>query len=323
MPLWIGPRDIADLLDEEALIGGIRSGFRELTATLPAPQRFHAALAGIPQMADAAEVMVLAPGALPTVPAFTVKVHAKYPNNPRQGRPGIQGVIHLLDAATGELLALMDSPSLTAHRTAAAGAVGADVLARPDSHSVAIVGAGTQGEMQFAYLTRVRQIEHVWVYDREPQAVCAYAARRRAEGYRCETAGSVADAVRHADIIVTATWSRKPFLTASMVPDGVHITTLGPDSPGKVEVDIDLLEEARLVCDDLILARGMGCLQPWPDRVLPAVTLTDVLRGETSGRTDIRQRTVFGAVGLPFQDLVVVWQVYHAAKLRGLGLTLP
>lgn len=119
--------------------------------------------------------------------------------------------------------------------------------------------------MQFAYLTHIRRIERVWVYDREPQAAHVYAERRQAEGYHCEAVASIADAVRHADIIVTATWSRTPFLTASMVSDGVHITTLGPDSPGKVEVDIDLLEGARIVCDDLTLARRMGCLHAWPD----------------------------------------------------------
>lgn len=87
-------------------------------------------------------------------------------------------------------------------------------------------------------------------------------------------------------------------------------------------MDIDLLDGARIVCDDVTLARRMGCLHPWPDRAWSAVTLTDVLRGDTSGRTDNRQRTVFGAVGLPFQDLVVAWQVFQAAKRRGIGLTL-
>ena len=323
MRVWIGPHDVENLVDEKVLIRGIRSGFRELTNTLPAPQRFHSALAGITQITDLAEVMILAPGALPSIPAFTVKVHAKYPSNPTRGLPGIQGVIHLIDAATGELLALIDSPQLTAHRTAAAGAVAADLLARPDAHSVAIIGAGVQGEWQFKYLTHVRSIDRVWVYDLEPRNAQAYAERRQSEGYWCERASTIAAAVQDADIIVTATWARNPFLTASMVPSGVHIATLGPDSPGKAEIDIDLLEQARVVCDNLVLARTMGCLYPWRDRSLPAVSLTMVLRGEVPGRFDMHQRAVFGAVGLPSQDLVAAWQVFQDALKYGRGQVLP
>lgn len=139
---------------------------------------------------------IIAPGALPSLPAFTVKVHAKYPSNPAKGRPGIQGVIHLLDVATGELLALIDSPQLTAHRTAAAGAVAADVLARHDANSVAIVGAGVQGEMQFAYLTHVWHIDRIWAFDVNPEAAHLYAKRRQAEGYRCEMTTTVEKAVQ-------------------------------------------------------------------------------------------------------------------------------
>lgn len=322
MPLWIGPHDVEKLLDPEALIQGIRAGFCELSDTLPIPQRFHSALAGIPQMTDLAEVMILAPGALPSLPAFTVKVHAKYPGNATRGLPGIQGVIHLIDAATGRLLALIDSPQLTAHRTAAAGAVAADVLARPDARSVAIIGAGVQGEWQFKYLTHVRSIDRIWVYDLEPRNAQTYAARRQSEGYWCEAVSTVTAAVRNADIIITATWARKPFLTASMVSPGAHITTLGPDSPGKVEVDIDLLQQARVVCDDLGLARTMGCLYPWRDYSIPAVPLTAVLQNKAPGRISMDQHTVFGAVGLPFQDLVAAWQVFQGALEQGYGQAL-
>ena len=84
MSLWISSHDMAELLDEEALIEGIRSGFRAWTDTLPVPHRFHSTLVDIPQTTDQAGIRILAPGALLSLPAFTVKVPAKYPNNPRQ-----------------------------------------------------------------------------------------------------------------------------------------------------------------------------------------------------------------------------------------------
>ena len=162
-------------------------------------------------------------------------------------------------------------------------------------------------------------IERVWVYDLHPEAAHLYAKRRVSEGYLCEVAPTVASAVRAADVIITATWSTTPLLTASMLPLGAHITTLGPDSPGKAEVDADLLEAARVVVDDLVLARAMGSLDAWPDRSFSAVSLTGVLLNEAAGRRDADQLTVFGSVGLPFRDLVAAWHVFQAAHRRGLG----
>jgi len=81
-----------------------------------------------------------------------------------------------------------------------------------------------------------------------------------------------------------------------MVSPGAHITTLGPDSPGKAEVDIDLVEQDRIVGDDLVLARSMGFLYPWRNYSLPAVSLTAVLQNEVPERFSLVQHTVFGAV---------------------------
>ena len=84
------------------------------------------------------------PGLLPGIPAYTVKVHAKFPGRD----PAIRGVLCLHDAESGGLLAIMDSTHLTALRTGLTATLGADVLARPDASSLAIVGAGVQGEFQ-------------------------------------------------------------------------------------------------------------------------------------------------------------------------------
>ncbi|GMA62630.1 hypothetical protein NZD89_22830 [Alicyclobacillus fastidiosus] len=101
--------------------------------------------------------MILVPGAIARIPAYTVKVHAKYPNNPSVGLPAIQGIIQLFDSMTGGLLAILDSPLVTGHRTAAAGAVAVDTLAKEHASTVAIIGAGFQGEMQFKYLQQLQE----------------------------------------------------------------------------------------------------------------------------------------------------------------------
>lgn len=222
----------------------------------------------------------------------------------------------LFEAESGRLLAVLDSPLLTAHRTAAAGAVAAQRLARPDAHKVAVIGAGVQGEMQFRYLRHVRDIHEVRVYDVQREVAGAYRHRRLNEGVSCFVAESVAEAVRDADIVVTATWAQAPILFPDMVQPGVHISTFGPDAPGKVEVSEDLVTSARLVCDDVRLARQVGALNTfevggsaWN---MSCMTLADVLCGRAQGRLNPSDITVFAAVGLPFQDLVAAWQVYQA-----------
>jgi ornithine cyclodeaminase/alanine dehydrogenase-like protein (mu-crystallin family) len=88
-----------------------------------------------------AGAMILVPGVVAGIPAYTVKVHAKYPARD----PAIQGVIVLSSLETGETLAIIESGFLTALPTGLAGAIGADVLARRDARTVAIIGGSPGG----------------------------------------------------------------------------------------------------------------------------------------------------------------------------------
>src|SRR5947209_16926695 len=93
---------------------------------------------------------------------FAAKTNANFPDNAhRYGLPTIQGTVVLADARTGELLAVMDSGSVTALRTGAATAVAAKFLARPDARTTTIVGCGVQGELQLAAITAVLPLRHI------------------------------------------------------------------------------------------------------------------------------------------------------------------
>jgi ornithine cyclodeaminase len=94
--------------------------------------------------------MLLAPGVVPSIPAYSVKVHAKFPGS----EPAIRGLLVLHDLATGAPLAVMESSYLTALRTGLVGALGADVLAPTDASTVAIIGAGAQGQAQLVAARR-------------------------------------------------------------------------------------------------------------------------------------------------------------------------
>ena len=300
------------------LLEDMREAFRtDALARTVAPQR-----ARVPLHTEGT-AMVLFPGSLPGIPAYTVKVHAKFPGQ----TPAIQGVVQLHDLATGSLLAMMDSGHLTAVRTGVVGALAADVLARPEASRVALIGAGRQAVLQLKSLRLVRSLSHARVYDTEPARALAFATRMYQElSLPVRMADSVEEAVEDADIVVTATWSRQPFLHAGRVRPGTHITALGADEPGKAEVSAELLKQSLFVVDHRGLAVTSGAaggVGLGEDAI--HAELGEVIAGMKPGRASPEQVTVFTPVGLPFQDLAAAWHVYLAAQgdeeLQGMDFT--
>jgi ornithine cyclodeaminase/alanine dehydrogenase-like protein (mu-crystallin family) len=256
-----------------------------------------------------AGAMILVPGIVAGIPAYTVKVHAKHPGRD----PAIQGVIILSSLETGATLAILESGFLTALRTGLAGAIGAKVLARPDARTVAIVGAGVQGILQVEMLLLVRPVSRARVYDIFPDRARQFAARHSPRlGIEIEPVDKLGTVLRDADIVVTATWANEAFLHPGMIDPGTHVTTLGADQPGKAEVSAGLLRSSLFVCDDRDLAVTMGAAagSGVGAEVIDA-ELGEVIVGMHPGRTEAGQITIFGSVGLAFQDLVVSWLAYQ------------
>ena len=307
--------DIERVLQPAALLENLRAAFASYSgsggirsARLPLP---------LPNPSPAgASAMIIAPGWLPDIPAYTVKVHAKFPGL----QPAIQGVVILHDLATGFPLAILESTYLTTLRTALAGALAADILAVPDAAHVAIIGAGQQGRSQLEALRLVRPVRSVKVFDVSPSASRDFLDAPCSEGLDVSVAKSPVEAIEGADIVVTATWSTEPFLAARDVHPGLHITTLGPDQPGKVELSADLLEAALVVVDDRALAVEMGAVAGagLDERAIHA-ELGEVIAGTRGGRASRDDITIFGSVGLAFQDLVAAWTAYSICREKGDG----
>jgi len=312
--LLLSAADIRRLLDREALLRALRAAFAQYSTRKAIP----ALRAGSPLPGPGGRtVMIVFPGIIDGIPAFTVKVNTKIPGAARS----VVGSMNLTATETGEVLAIMDSIVITAERTALAGALAADVLARRDVPRVAVIGAGVQGEAQVRALQQVRRVERVDVVDAVPERAESYAARvGPALGVEVVVHRDVAAAVREADVIITATWSKEPFLSRSMVREGVHITAVGADEPAKGEVHADLIASSLFVCDDRDLAvRGgaIGGAGLGPEAI--HAELGEVIAGVKPGRTRPEQITIFGSVGLAFQDLAAAWQVYNRAKELGVG----
>ena len=311
--------EIERLLEPRVLLAALREAFAaystrrtvdSLRIPVPLPPN------EVPANASA---MLLAPGLVPGIPAYSVKVHAKFPG----GDPAIRGILVLHDMATGAPLAILESSYLTALRTGLAGAVGCDVLALPGASSVAIIGAGVQGRSQLEALRLIRPIKSARIFDAKPAAAEHFAAHPAWKGLDVAVASSLEQALDGADIAITATWAREPFLFARHLHPGLHITTLGPDQPGKCEVSADALQASLVVVDDRRLALEMGAIggaRLGPEAI--HAELGEIIAGRAPGRTSHSQVTVFGSVGLAFQDLAAGWLAYTLARERGLGRTI-
>ena len=108
-----------------------------------------------------AGVTLFMPAYLARTDALAVKIVSVHNDNPQRGLPLIHAVVAVIDAATGEPLALMEGGYLTALRTGAVSGVATDVLARRDAKTAAIFGAGVQGRAQLLAVAAVRELQRV------------------------------------------------------------------------------------------------------------------------------------------------------------------
>jgi ornithine cyclodeaminase len=311
--------EIERLLSPTAVLAALREAFAAYSSHRSVDSMRIPVPLPVDDVPEGASGMLLAPGLVPGIPAYSVKVHAKFPG----GDPAIRGVLILHDLATGAPLAVMESSYLTALRTGLAGALGSDVLALPGARSVAIIGAGVQGRSQLSSLRLVRPIVSVRVLDPSPSARKAFMSDAACSGLDVSVANSVEEVLEGADVVITATWERTPFLFRRHLHPGLHITTLGPDQPGKCEVAADVLTTALVVVDDRQLAVSMGAAGgAGLGSDVIAAELGEVINGTKHGRLNPLQVTVFASVGLAFQDLAAGWLAYSLAREQGVGRAL-
>jgi ornithine cyclodeaminase len=246
---------------------------------------------------------------LPRFESFAIKVSPGFFNNRSLGLPSLNGLMLVLSARTGLTEAvLLDNGYLTAVRTAAAGAVAARWLARKDAKRVAIIGAGEQARLQLKALMLVRDIEHVTVWARDPQRAARFA--QETEGVTCETADSVHEALKHADIAITTTPSREPLIHARDLHPGLHVTAMGSDAEHKNELAPDVFNAARYICDRLQQTRVLGELHHAIDAGIVAgdatfAELGQVIAAQAPGRTSDTDVTVCDLTGTGAQDTAI------------------
>ncbi len=258
---------------------------------------------------------------------FAAKVNANFPDNPRRrGLPTVQGAVLLMDGESGRPLALIDSGALTALRTAAATAVAARWLARPDSQVATLAGCGVQGRAHLAFLRAVLpRLRRVRLYDPDAAAVTAATAAAEALGLAVEATNDLAAACRTSDVCVTCTPARQPLVAAGDVRAGAFVAGVGADNEEKHELAPDLLAAATVVVDLLAQCERIGDLHH--ALVAGALARGDVhaelgavVAGARPGRQADDEVIVFDSTGMALQDVAAAAMVYERAVAGGRGV---
>lgn len=243
-------------------------------------------------------------------PVYGLKEVCVFPGNPSRGLDTHLGAVLLHSGETGELLAMVNAAAVTAIRTAAVSAVATRLLAREDAHVLAIIGSGVQAQSHARAIPLVRNINSVRMVSRR-------------------TGGSVEEAVRGADIIVTATSSKEPVLRREWLSDGVHINAVGSSIAAARELDGETVAAASLFVDrrestvnesgDYLFALREGAISG-PEHI--RAEIGELLTGRAEGRKSETEITLFKSLGLAVEDLASAAFLYEKAVRLGRGTTV-
>lgn len=226
-----------------------------------------------------------------------------HPSNPARGFQTVTAFGVLADVHNGYPTFLAEMTILTALRTAATSGMVAKSLARPDSTTVAMIGAGSQSEFQALAFRTALGITTLRIWDTDPAAMDKMVRNLTPLGFDITVATSAADAVRGADVITTCTADKTnaTILTADLIEPGVHINAIGGDCPGKTELDAAILELGDVFVEFPPQTRIEGEIQQVADDF--AVTeFWEVLTGRAAGRVSPEQITIFDSVGFAIED---------------------
>lgn len=242
---------------------------------------------------------------------------------------GAMPLLILIDAATGQVQAIVEAFALGQMRTGGISGLGTDLLARADARTMAMIGAGKQSITQVAAVAAVRKLDEVKVWS--PTAANREDLARKVEdrlGIKAVATDALEGALDGADIVTLATRARTPFLMKDALPSGVHINAVGAITPERAEFEPSLLQRAGVVSADSVpqvrkLSRefmeAFGDDEALWSRLKPLSQLV----AEGQGRPADADLTVFKAMGMGISDLSLGIAILKRAKAKGLGRPLP
>jgi alanine dehydrogenase len=301
--------EVRGLLDASDLTDPLRAAFRSISD----------GSASVPPRAAAHTSFGMLGGMPGYVPGFGLgaKLVTYFRHNHERGVPGHQALIALFDPEDGQLLALMDGTHITAVRTATAAAVAAQILARPDVTTIAVLGTGVQGREHVAAFGRAFPAATVRLAGRSPARAQAIVAQFP----QTEVAGRFEEAARGCELVCLCTDAPDPVIARSWLADGCHVSSVGSG----VEVDTETVAAASVFVESRASAT-----QPFPagsrelaGRDPESVTeVGEVLSGTRPGRRTLTELTLYKSMGHASEDIVTAAVIYQAALHAGVGSNL-
>jgi ornithine cyclodeaminase/alanine dehydrogenase len=322
MTLILRRRDLEPLVDMRATIDAIDTAMGDVargTAVQPAPalMRLPGSESGFLPMAAASQRAELA----------TVKLLADVPANAERGLPTQRSSIVLVSAVTGEVLALLDGAIPTRIRTAAATAVATRHLARPESTTLGLIGAGALAIAHVAAIREVLPIDTVHYWTRSSTTAQSFQQAVGHNGLTVHQVESPHDVASSVDVLCTLTPAVEPVVLGAWFRPGLHVNVVGArPRPDHREVDTEAIVRSRVFVDSLPTVQ-----QKSGDIVIPvaegALRLDDlqgelgsVIAGRLPGRRGADDITLFKSVGLGLQDLAIGRLLLDAARAAGRGV---
>ena len=242
-----------------------------------------------------------------------------FPGNAERGLPGLFSTYILYSAATGQPLAMIDGDEITSRRTAAASALAARYLAKPDARRLLVVGSGRVARLLRDAYRAVLPVDEITVWSRNPAAATRMAAQLSADGCSVRASTALEESVRQAEVVSCATLATTPVIHGAWLQPGSHLDLIGGFTPQMREADDDCFKGSALYIDTVeALQKAGDLLGPMARGVFApadvAGTLEALCRAQAPGRQSQQSRTVFKSVGTALEDLAAAILVYESAR---------
>jgi alanine dehydrogenase len=241
-----------------------------------------------------------------------------HPRNRSHNLPSVMAVLIYNDPETGYPLAIMDATNITAYRTGAAAAIASKYLARPESKSLGIIGAGTQAHTQIAAHMELFKLNSINTFDISSDSVNKLATDLPEYPVKLCTIQEASAS----DILCTLTPSRSPVVMDKWISPGTHINAVGADAAGKEELEPQILKRAMVVVDDTRQSSAGGEINVPIQKGIYSIndihgTLADLVLGKIPGRIDSQAITVFDSTGIAIEDIALAGLIYEKARQSG------